>query len=148
MLKISFIVPFVQGKGRPRFVIRGGFAQAYTPKETKVAEQAIQKIAKPLFPQPFIGPIEVNVKYHLFRSEKTFQRGPRKGLTEKKVPRKIDTDNVLKLVKDALNGIAYIDDFQVRKDICEYFFVASKEQEKTEVTIIALNEALESEEVS
>lgn len=140
MKKIKFTVPFVEGKGRPRFVRRGNFIQTYTPKPTQIAEKKIKQITEPLFLTEFTCPIQIEITYYLYRNEKVITRGPRKGIKEVKIPRKIDTDNVTKLVKDALIGVAYVDDFQVRKDTCQYYFVPTKDEEKTEVTIIALEE--------
>ena len=108
MKSITFSVPIVKGKARPR-VTRGG--HAYTPAETRQAEDAIRhewcRVAYGAQAMPHV-PVTVEI------------------VTERQVPKsksvssepdtfKPDADNVAKLVLDALNGIAWADDSQVTR---------------------------------
>lgn len=78
-------------KGRPRF----NGKRAYTPAATKAAEQVIADAYKAQNGRFFEGQVALEVM---------FWNGNR---------RRRDKDNMLKLVMDALNGVAYADDVQV-----------------------------------
>ncbi len=78
-------------KGRPRFV-RG---RAITPPETRVAERRIATIARSSGVRPRAGHVQVMIEFYV----STGVRG--------------DIDNLAKLVLDALNGVAWVDDRQV-----------------------------------
>lgn len=89
-------------KGRPRFTRTG---HAYTPKTTRDAERKIVDLFE--FECPLWEPTREDVRLTvdvLFRGKVT-----------------CDADNVFKLVADALNGTAYVDDKQVRKGEFEWF---------------------------
>ena len=98
----------VRGKGRPRFA-RGG--HAYTPKATRDYERAIREAfenAPERPPEPFSGPIAVCIM--------TYRQLPKstpKSVTSEPDTHKPDVDNVAKIVLDALNGVAWLDDAQV-----------------------------------
>lgn len=85
-------------KGRPRFSRHGG---VYTPKDTRQAQQAMAwEIKKAMGSRmPLRG--DVAVMANLFVSD--WER---------------DADNMLKLVLDAANRIAYDDDRQVALIVC------------------------------
>lgn len=81
-----------RSKQRPRFV-KG---HAYTPAETREAEQKIKKAyivnhGKKML----VGTLQVDLEFYL-------------GTKRRK-----DLDNMEKLVLDALNGVAYEDDYQI-----------------------------------
>lgn len=82
-----------RAKARPRVTSRG----AYTPKVTRDAEAAVraafEAVDLPDYPRNGI-----------FRLDVDFYLGTR---------RHVDVDNLLKLVKDGLNGAAFDDDSQV-----------------------------------
>ena len=91
-----------KSKGRPRFTKQG---YAYTPKTTRQAETAVLdafEIECPLW-EPTLEKVRLEVDIHY--------KGKAIG----------DGDNVYKLVSDALNGRAYMDDKQVRKGGFEVF---------------------------
>lgn len=104
------------GKGRPRFRSTGRFVQTYTPKKTKDAENEIAKAYKEKYPEGGFGenpcamkieayfPIPVSTKRELAQKMKQGQ------IRHTKKP---DADNVIKIVADALNGLAYSDDKQL-----------------------------------
>lgn len=81
-----------RSKGRPR-VTRSG--HTYTPKVTKEAEGVIALAYRALGVELFSGRVGVDVKF--------YQQGERAK----------DVDNMVKLVLDALNGVAWADDSQV-----------------------------------
>lgn len=80
-------------KGRPR--VYGKYAK--TPEKTANAENWIRVEFRQTYPdfKPIEGPVRLNASFYMAK------RG------------KPDTDNLLKLVLDSLNGVAYRDDAQV-----------------------------------
>lgn len=109
MASVSFEVwGKVRGKGRPRFA-RGG--HAYTPKGTRDYERAIREAfenAPERPPKPFSGPIDVTI----VTSRQLPKSTPKRVLSEPDT-HKPDADNIAKIVLDALNGVAWLDDAQV-----------------------------------
>jgi hypothetical protein len=79
-------------KGRPRLSRAG---HAYTPKTTRDAEAVIALAWDALNVPPFEGRVGVDIKF--------YQQSKRAK----------DVDNMVKLVLDALNGVAWVDDSQV-----------------------------------
>lgn len=98
----------IVGKGRPRF-FKG---HAVTPRATREAEDRVRAAWLTKYPasdfQPFSGPVSVYV--YIYRPMPASR--PKAMLSEPDVYRP-DLDNVVKLVLDALNGVAYGDDAQV-----------------------------------
>lgn len=84
-------------KGRPRL----GKYGTYTPAKTKAAEEAIQWA---WHGKPMEGPLKVSLRFYFKR--------PKKCLKCYKDTRP-DIDNLVKLVCDALNGLAWKDDGQI-----------------------------------
>jgi len=62
-------------------------------------KRRIRRIARGVFPSPTSSPVEISIDY--FHSS----------------PRRFDLDNLAKCIIDALSGIAYLDDKQVRRHI-------------------------------
>ncbi len=112
-VSISMDVPEIVGKGRPRFT-RGG--KPYTPRKTVKAERAIREKFREVAGarwSKFGGPVSIQITYarELAKSNPKFWSGRRDT-------GKPDLDNVSKLVLDALNGLAFIDDQQVAGIVC------------------------------
>ena len=110
MSDLTVNIPWTpRAKGRPRFSKTG---VPYTPKETKIAEEAVRDAfmdaVGPDF-EPYEGPIELYLHMSNENIEITIQE------TEDYTQRKLrgDVDNYIKLISDALNGIAYDDDKQI-----------------------------------
>lgn len=98
----------IVGKGRPRFTRSG---RTYTPRKTKRAELAIRdeflRVSGERWAK-FRGPVSVHIVYgrELAKSNPKFWAG-------RADTGKPDLDNCGKLILDALNGIAFMDDSQV-----------------------------------
>lgn len=110
-LPYSITVPWaVRGKQRAR-VTRFG---SYTPKETKRAEAELGWEAKGIRAPLLFGPVQLTIEIEI-EPPKSWNRGLRlKALTGGSYPTaKPDLDNVVKLIGDALNGIAWADDKQI-----------------------------------
>jgi len=84
-----------------------GRAISFRSSKCKEYKRLIRRAARPLFPKPLPGP-RVTVKLDYFHTER----------------RRVDMDNVAKCVLDALNGIAYVDDRQVRLQGCYLVFAS------------------------
>ena len=105
-----------QGKARPRFAPGGNI---YTPPTTKKYEAEIltayrAAAAKVGWKEPPSGyaSMSLTVGYKIPKSASKAKRG--KMLEQEILPdKKPDLDNVIKVVLDALNGVAYKDDKQV-----------------------------------
>lgn len=98
----------VRGKGRPRFTRQG---HAFTDKATREYERAIREAyenAPDSPPEPFSGPIDVTI----VTSRQLPKSTPKRVLSEPDT-HKPDADNIAKIVLDALNGVAWLDDAQV-----------------------------------
>ena len=88
-------------KGRPRFSRQGQFVRTYTPAKTVNYES-------------LVGMISMTVKAYYPIPKSASKKAHRQMATgEVRPTKKPDTDNVLKIVADALNGIAYKDDSQI-----------------------------------
>ena len=121
---ISFFVPGKpKGKGRPRATVVGGEIIAisnygpyirqrarprmYTPPSTVAAEDEIKNAFLAKYrPERAIGALRMDITVRI--------KPPKsKGDDADYSTSKPDCDNVLKLVMDALNGLAYKDDSQI-----------------------------------
>lgn len=104
----------VRGKGRPRFTKTG---HTYTDSETKAYEQKIiayYRKALGGFRWPDGAFISVKVTAHYPIPKSATKAAVAAMQSGKMLPtRKPDIDNVLKIVLDALNGVAYKDDARV-----------------------------------
>ena len=99
-------------KGRPRMVTGG---HPYTPERTRDAEQSMALIFKQACRRPLDGPLELLVGFS-FRYPRSWPKAQRQAVEDGCEPwytGKPDLDNLVKLVKDAGNGILWHDDAQV-----------------------------------
>lgn len=116
--KVEFSVPGKPfGKQRPKFVSRGKFARAYTPKETVNYENLVKySYIQTVGDLKLHGPIKANIQ-GVFPIPKSSSKKEKELMIQSKIPhtKKPDCDNMAKCVLDALNEIAYDDDSQVCK---------------------------------
>lgn len=100
------------GKGRPQFS-----GHAYTPTKTRQYEAKVRALFLSNFGMlPFKADARLRIKIHAWyqipkSKPKHVQDAMRNELTLPTI--KPDLDNVVKIIMDALNGIAYPDDKQV-----------------------------------
>lgn len=100
-----------QAKGRPRFRRVGNFVQTYTPAKTAKAERAIRQISG-IDAVMLTGPVGLQL-VALFRVPKSWPKAKRDAAHGRYYTGARDLDNVVKLVQDALNGVAFADDRQI-----------------------------------
>ncbi len=96
------ICPVPQPRARVR--IGNGRVWSYTPGEADAAKAAIVMYCKRLKLMPRETPVRVDIRFVL----------PKPASVKRDLPCvKPDLDNLVKLVLDALNGVAWTDDSQV-----------------------------------
>lgn len=130
----------LMGKERPRARVVGSgnnsFATIYTPSNTKKMESIIKnkyiengglKDDNALF--------EVNMVCYK-AMPKSFSKRLKIECNNQLCCRKPDNDNILKLVLDALNGVAYKDDTQVVRCSCEKRWTDSEERIEIDINKI------------
>lgn len=116
-MKFEFVIPGEpQGKGRPRVTTIAGHARAYTPDKTVSYESLI----KWCWAQQYgnINPSTVPIRMHI-NAYYTIPASDSKNKRAAKLAgsiyptKKVDADNLAKIVADSLNGLAYCDDVQI-----------------------------------
>lgn len=104
------------GKGRPRLNSYTGCV--YTPTRTKDYETLVEQYF--LLKYPKFKPLEGRVKVEInafFEIPKSTKKVDRELMLEHKInpTKKPDIDNIVKIILDAMNGIAFYDDTQITK---------------------------------
>lgn len=108
---ISFTVPGEPvAKGRPRFVRATG--RAFTPKKTETYEGIVADHAAKAMSgsEPFEGALRLTVRAVYLVPQSWSAKRKREARWKTSKP---DADNLAKIVKDALNKLAYRDDAQI-----------------------------------
>ena len=96
-----------RAKQRPQTTFQNGKPRTFTPKETRYAEEAL---AKQWVGKPIEGPIAVSIVMSDVDIYVSISHAPE---PENPKLRRGDIDNYTKLICDALNGVAWIDDRQI-----------------------------------
>lgn len=129
---IIFNIPGkIKGKGRARFTNAGKFMMAYTPKDTVNYENWVKYCyLKDNKQDPHERPVYMCAFADFARPKAHYTS---KGLVKERhlteVPiRKPDSDNIIKVIADALNGIAYKDDAQIVTLLLEKRYSESLEE--------------------
>lgn len=121
----SFIVPGEpKAKGRPRFSNRGGFVRTYTDAQTTSKEGEVKwYFQQANLPKIEEGSIFLGIKVYR-EIPKSFGKKKRQAalLGQLRPTSRPDLDNYLKLVCDALNGLAWHDDSQVTTIACDKYY--------------------------
>lgn len=116
-----------KGKGRPRFTTSGGYPRTYTPNETRQYEELIRECFFEQVKEPVdrdkIDTIQILAYYQVPASE---SKKRKQLMIDGKIPPTVkpDLDNVIKVVLDALNGLAYNDDKQLLNIYASKFYGA------------------------
>ena len=103
-------------KGRPRFVKRGNYVQAYTPVKTKTYEDEVRLLATKAkgSGSTLEGSVSVFI-YISFSVPQSYSKRKREACLsgQEKHTKKPDLDNVAKIICDGMNGIIFNDDSQI-----------------------------------
>ncbi|WP_248322010.1 RusA family crossover junction endodeoxyribonuclease [Caballeronia sp. Sq4a] len=117
MSAVCFSVPGEPvAKGRARFARRGNFVTTYTPEKTAKYENLVRLAAQqamcgqPPFQRPVSLLVQIWVGVPASWSKKRREQALRGFIGATKKP---DADNVLKAIKDGMNGVVYVDDARV-----------------------------------
>ena len=116
-MRRSFTVPGPPvGKQRARTVTQGGWVHSYTPAKTAAYESLVASTYKSSYPGAEAATGAVQVVIHAFyKVPLSWPLEKRKKALAGMIPVSVkpDLDNVLKIVTDALNGVAWVDDKQI-----------------------------------
>ena len=135
-MKIEFTVyGKPQTKGRPRFARVGGFVKTYTPKETLDAEQDFKLQALSKRPKtPIETEITLKARFYMPIPKSMPKKKLELALAGLLKPTtKPDLDNLIKLVKDALNGIYWRDDSLIVSETSDKYYSVMP---RTEIEIV------------
>ena len=137
MAQVIFTIPGPpKGKGRPRFKTVGNFAKAYTPQDTINYENLVKVMYNQKCEnQRLEGAIRADIVGY-FPIPSSTSKKRQKLMEEGKIhyTKKIDCDNLAKIILDALNKIAFNDDAQVSE------LVVVKRYSTTPRTVVKLSE--------
>lgn len=104
------------GKARHRaFKDKAGNIRMYSPEKTVSRENLIKLHAQQCGPEiPFDGPVKLQAIFYMEIPKSWSKKKQEEAKTQNILPtKKPDLDNMVKLVKDALNTIIWHDDKQV-----------------------------------
>lgn len=102
------------GKGRPRFRRMGNFVQTYTPTATADYEKLVRLRFQNAGGAITDKPVKIEI-VAFFAPPKSVRKKQRQEMLANLIlpTKKPDCDNIAKIILDALNKIAYVDDSQV-----------------------------------
>lgn len=128
-----FVIPGApQGKGRPRF--NSKTKQTYTPDKTRIYEDHVRwcfRTSKDFY--KLEGPIKATITAY-FKIPKSASKKTKEAMLNGEIlpVTKPDGDNIVKIVLDSLNEIAYHDDSSV---VELHFFKYYGEEPRVEVAL-------------
>ena len=126
-MTVQFNIPGEpQGKGRPRFSCVGGRVRTYTPEKTATYEELVKKEYKRQCNQHFSDRRLIMRVWAFYSIPKNTSKKKRADMLEGKIrpSKKPDLDNVLKVIADSLNKVAYDDDKQIVEAYITKFYDA------------------------
>lgn len=118
-----------QGKARARTVRNKytGKVHSFTPEKTQCYEDLVRWCYREAGGILFTGPVEVKVSARIKIPTSFTKKEKNAAILGTKYPeKKPDCDNILKVIMDALNGIAYTDDKQVVSVSCDKRYVINE----------------------
>ena len=112
MMPAEFTIPGdPHGKGRPRATVVGGRARLYTPQKSADYEARVREIGARHFSAPLDCPVKIRIVAY-FAMPKSWSKRKRAEQAGRHHTQKPDADNIMKSIKDGLNGVAWRDDCQ------------------------------------
>lgn len=135
-----FVIPGEpQGKARARVYSRtiGNGTDAKTVSRAVTPEKTVlyENLIKTLYRGPqFDGPVAMEIRAFYTIPKSTTKKNRQLMIDGLYRPcKKPDADNVIKVVADALNGIAYRDDAQVVQVVCAKFYADAGARVEVEI---------------
>lgn len=131
-----------QGKKRPRFARQGNYVRTYTDKETVSYENLVKLSFINSGCEKYVGeiPLKVEIDFYMSIPKSTSKKKYIKMLSNEIRPlKKIDLDNGIKIILDALNKVAFDDDKQVIEVSARKFY---SDTPRTEVKICQMEKNL------
>ena len=123
------VIGDIKGKERPR--INTYTCTAYTPNNTKDYENLIKQYFKIKYPRyvPLENRVSVKIMAY-FKIPKSTTKKDKTLIEEGKLSptKKPDIDNIVKIILDALNKMAFKDDNQITKLEIEKFYTEDEEK--------------------
>ena len=126
-MKVSFtILGEPQGKGRPRFSKVGNFVKAYTPEKTAAYENLVKlEYESQCRGLRFSDDERIDMRIYAYYGIPQSASKKRKAMMLEGIVRpskKPDMDNVVKVIADSLNNVAYKDDTQIVDTMVRKFY--------------------------
>lgn len=130
-------------KGRPKVSTIGGNARMYTPKATMDAEARVAALwTHEMIPSGV--PVGVGVAAFRGRPRGHYRKSgglSASGMRNQTPIKRPDLDNIVKLILDALNGVAFYDDSQVVKIVATSCWSGSPETSGTFIEVWEIDHA-------
>ena len=127
----------IMGKGRPRVNTYTG--HTYTPSKTKEYEDYIKQNFKIKYPkyEPFTGRVSVTIIAYFKIPKNTSKKNETLMYNGTISPtKKPDIDNIVKIILDGLNKMAFADDNQITKlDVEKKYVKNEADKEKVYIKI-------------
>jgi Holliday junction resolvase RusA-like endonuclease len=111
----------------------GKFVKTYDPKEAVSYKATIIQLARAAGVRQMIGPVGLAIDAYLPRPKRLCRKIDPSGVIPAEC--KPDFDNILKIVADSLNGLAYADDSQVWYGIIRKWYHAKDGVPRVEVSL-------------
>ena len=109
------------GKERPRFNL--ATKRTYTPNKTKSYEELIKWLYQSKVKYRFTGYIKMTIRcYYSIAKSNSKKVKEQKRNNVLRPSKKPDIDNVIKVVADSVNGIAYKDDTQIVEVVASKYY--------------------------
>ena len=122
-------------KKRPRFARRGKFVMTYNDQETEEG-RFLWEVKQQYKGKPIEGPVQLHCEFCMYIPKSTSKKKQVEMIMGQiEHTKKPDLDNMIKFVKDCLNGIAWNDDSQVT------YLSAVKHYSETPKTVVVITEA-------
>lgn len=123
MRNLSFTIPGrIGGKGRHRSAIRNGKMQTFTPARTQSDEALVRHFAAQAMREKKISPLRGALQMFVA----VYRHHPKSWSSKRRLERwitgKPDCDNIIKLISDAMNCVAYGDDSQIANIVMQRMY--------------------------
>lgn len=117
MIALTLPYPISNNRYKAPRIVRGSFITWYLTKEAQAYKAEVIRRAKLAgLRQPFLGRVSVHMQLYPKRPQDWERRVRKDPLNWDDDVQSLDLDNARKVVLDALNGVAYVDDRWIWRD--------------------------------